>query len=167
MSNREPGLRLTLLWLGLWAIGLGLLAILAPSRLTEALGPADSQNGDQSLFLVSIIGAFMLPWGAGLLLAARSYHARRLWTALALFQALLASVVTIFYLGRGAIDTATAVILLIVFVLGVAGIGVFGSDELRGSAASRAEIVFRGDRGSGSQKPYTVNVDDEGTSADK
>ena len=140
---------------------------LLPACGSDDASPADSQAGDQSLFLVSITGAFMLPWGAGLLLAARSYHARRLWTALALFQALLALVVTIFYLGRGAIDTATAVILLIVFVLGVAGIGVFGSDELRGSAASRAEIVFRGDRGSGSQKPYTVNVDDEGASADE
>jgi hypothetical protein len=167
MSNREPGLRLTLLWLGLWAIGLGVLAILAPGKITDALGDADGEAGDQTLFLVSIMGSFMLPWGAGLLLAARSDHARRLWTTLALSQALLAAVVIIFYLGRGAIDTATAVILLIVFVLGVAGIGVFGSDELRGSAASRAEIVFRGDRGSGAQKPYTVNVDDEDPSADE
>ena len=102
------------------------------------------------------MGSFMLPWGAGLLLAARSDHARRLWTALALAQTLLASVVIIFYLGRGAIDTATAIILLIVFVLGVAGIGVFGSD-----------VVFGRDRNAGSQKPYTITVDDEPTSGDE
>ncbi|MDP6349606.1 MAG: hypothetical protein QF719_06340 [Chloroflexota bacterium] len=166
MSNREPGLRLTLLWLGIWAIGLGVLAIFAPGKITNALGAADGKADDQSLFLVSIMGSFMLPWGAGLLLAARSDHARRLWTALALSQALLAAVVIIFYLGRGAIDTSTGVILLIVFVLGVAGIGVFGSDELRGRGARRAEIVFRDDRNAGSQKPYTVNVDDPGPSGD-
>ena len=156
MSNREPGLRLTLLWLALWAIALGVLAIVAPDKITDALGAAEGEAGDQSLFLVSIMGSFMLPWGAGLLLAARSDHARRLWTALALAQTLLASVVIIFYLGRGAIDTATAIILLIVFVLGVAGIGVFGSD-----------VVFGRDRNAGSQKPYTITVDDEPTSGDE
>lgn len=146
-------------------MGFGILALVAPGRAAGVLGAIEEESGDRLLFLASVLGSFLVPWGAGLLLAARADHATRLWTGLALVQTLTASFVTIFFLGRGVLGAAIAAVFLAVFVLGAAGIGVFGYEELRG-ALGDVNVVFRRDRNAGSQKPYTIKVDEEDSSED-
>ena len=161
MKSRDPGFRLTLVWLGLWAVGFGILAVFFPGVAAGAMGITNSDVTEQPLFLVSLLGSFLIPWGAGLLLAARSGRPTRTWAALALVQTLTGTVVTTFFLGRGVLDTGNAIVFFAVFAVGAAGILIFGHEEVRGRSPGAAEVVFGGDSDSASQRSYTVSVDDE------
>jgi hypothetical protein len=157
MSRRDPGYRLTFVWLALWAGGFGVLALFFPGLAAGALGVTTGDNG----FLVSLFGSFLIPWGAGLLLAARSSRRTRGWAALALVQSLTGAVVTTFFLGRGVLDTGNAIVFFAVFAVGAAGILVFGHEEVWGRSSGSENVVFGRDPNAGSERSYTVSVEDE------
>ncbi len=157
MSRRDPGYRLTFVWLALWAGGFGVLALFFPGLAAGALGVTTGDNG----FLVSLFGSFLIPWGGGLLLAARSSRPTRTWAALALVQSLTGAVVTTFFLGRGVLDTGNAIVFFAVFAVGAAGILVFGHEEVWGRSSGPANVVFGKDPDPGSQRSYTVSVEDD------
>ncbi len=157
MTRRDPGYRLTFVWLGLWACGFGILALFSPGIAAGALGVTTGDNA----FLVSLFGSFLIPWGAGLLLAARSSRPTRSWAALALVQTLTGAVVTIFFLGRGVLDTGNAIVFFAVFAVGAAGILVFGHEEVWGRSSGEGKVVFGRDPNPGAQRSYTVSVDQD------
>ena len=161
MTRRHPGYRLTFLWLGLWSGGFGVLALFFPGVAAGALGVAAGGETGQPLFLVSLLGSVLVPWGGGLLLAARSGRPARSWAAMALVQNLSGAVVTTFFLGRGVLDIGTAIVFFAVFAVGAAGILVFGREEVWGRSSGEGKIVFGRDPDPGSQRSYTVSPEED------
>ena len=83
------------------------------------------------------------------------------WAALALVQSLTGAVVTTFFLGRGVLDTGNAIVFFAVFAVGAAGILVFGHEEVWGRSSGSENVVFGRDPNAGSERSYTVSVEDE------
>ena len=161
MTSSKLGYRLTLVWLGLWSGGFGVLALFFPGVAADALGFPGGGNGEQPLFLISLLGSFLIPWGVGLLLAARSRRPIGGWAALALMQTLTGAVVTTFFLGRGVLDTGNAIVFFAVFAVGAAGILIFGHVEVRGRSRGSGRLTFGRDPNPGAQRSYTVSVEDD------
>lgn len=158
MAKRDFRLRLTFLWLGLWSCGFGAVALIFPDRAIGATGLLDV-NFKANHFITSLLGSFLIPWGLGMLLAARANRPARNWVVLALIQTLAGAGVAIFFLGEGALDVGIAFTFLLVFAVGAGGLVIFGHDEIQGRIPQPG-IVLGADRRASSQEPYTVSVED-------
>ena len=165
MAKRDFRLRLTFVWVGLWSSGFGAIALIFPDLVLSATGLLDV-NVKANHFITSLLGSVLIPWGIGMLWAARSNTPARNWAVLALIQTLAGAGVTIFFLGGGALGVGTAFAFLLVFAIGATGIVVFGYDEIQGRV-SRSGLVFGSDHGASSQEPYTVSVEDMRSRNDK
>ena len=85
MAKRDFRLRLTFLWVGLWSGGFGSIALICPDLVLSATGLLDV-NVKANHFITSLLGSVLIPWGIGMLWAARSNTPARNWAVLARVQ---------------------------------------------------------------------------------
>ncbi len=155
MQDRSLLLRLSLIVLGTGSFLFGLISLIAPKYALGQLGFADV--ADTVLFEGSLLGAVMVPWGAGLFLAGRQSTSTRIWSSLGIVNSLAALVVLIFFLGKGTVELGRVWPLVIVYGIGLFGISIFGQRELRGVGVVR---MIDPDRDSETaQSSYRVDVE--------
>ena len=130
MKDLSLLLRLSIVVLGAGTVVFGVISLLAPNYAFTQLGLSDLS--DSGLFQGSFLGAVMVPWGVGLVLAGRHQTSDRIWVALGLANSVAAMVVLVFFLGKGTISLGGVWPLIIVYGIGLAGTAVFGHRQLRG-----------------------------------
>ncbi len=162
VQERSLLLRLSLVVLGTGTLVFGAIALVAPNYAFTQLGVSDLN--DASLFQGSFLGAVMVPWGAGLVIAGRRQSSGRAWVGLGLTNAVAAIIVLVFFAGKGTITFLGVLPLMVVYVIGVIGTAVFGHRELR--ARDDIRVTGPNRESATAQDSYRVKLDPESDPGD-
>ncbi len=162
VQERSLLLRLSLVVLGTGTLVFGAISLVAPNYAFTQLGFSDLN--DAGLFEGSFLGAVMVPWGAGLVLAGRRHTRGTAWAALGLTNAVAAIVVLVFFLGKGTISAGGVWPLIAVYGIGLIGTAVFGHRELRGRGEVHMVEPVR--ESQSAQESYRVDLEAESDQGD-
>lgn len=157
VKDRHLLLQLVLVVLGAGTVVFGVITLVAPYYALTQLGLSDLS--DSGLFAGSLLGAFMVPWGASLVVAGRNRNSGRMWVALTLANSTAVMVVLVFFLGKGTISLGGVWPLMVIYGIGLAGTAGLGHRQLRGQEDVQ---IVQPDRSSPTaQDSYRINLESE------